>query len=95
MQSPAASDDSSPASWQAAYPALKRSPAPSVLPLTRRPGRTPPALAAAEPRLARVVGMRYVAGMGDAEVASAMGLTDRTVRRDWDKARRLLRARLA
>lgn len=53
------------------------------------------ALAAVEPRLAQVVEMRYFAGMSDAEVASALGLTDRTVRRDWDKARLLLRAMLA
>ena len=52
------------------------------------------ALAAVEPRLAQVVEMRYFAGMTDAEVASALGLTDRTVRRDWDKARLLLRAML-
>ena len=53
------------------------------------------ALAAVEPRLAQVVEMRYFAGMSDAEVAGALGLTDRTVRRDWDKARLLLRAMLA
>jgi RNA polymerase sigma factor (TIGR02999 family) len=49
------------------------------------------ALAAVEPRLAQVVEMRYFAGMTDLEIAEALGLTDRTVRRDWDKARALLR----
>jgi len=49
------------------------------------------ALAQVEPRLAQVVEMRYFAGMTDAEIATALGLTDRTVRRDWDKARALLR----
>jgi RNA polymerase sigma factor (TIGR02999 family) len=49
------------------------------------------ALAAMEPRLAQVVEMRYFGGMTDAEIAAALGLTDRTVRRDWDKARALLR----
>lgn len=49
------------------------------------------ALAQVEPRLAQVVEMRYFAGMTDAEIAAALGLTDRTVRRDWDKARALLR----
>ena len=43
-----------------------------------------------EPRLAQVVEMRYFAGMTD-QVAEALGVTDRTVRRDWDKARALLR----
>ncbi|MES2717331.1 MAG: ECF-type sigma factor [Pseudomonadota bacterium] len=47
-----------------------------------------------EPRLAQVVEMRYYAGMTDAEIAQALGLTDRTVRRDWDKARLLLRSML-
>lgn len=41
-------------------------------------------------RLARVVEMRYFAGMTESEVASAMGVTERTVRRDWQKARLLL-----
>ncbi|MBL8276274.1 MAG: sigma-70 family RNA polymerase sigma factor [Pelomonas sp.] len=49
------------------------------------------ALAQVEPRLAQVVEMRYFAGMTDSEIATALGLTDRTVRRDWDKARALLR----
>ena len=47
-------------------------------------------LAALEPRLAQVVEMRYFAGMTEAEIAAALGLTERTVRRDWDKARTLL-----
>jgi RNA polymerase sigma factor (sigma-70 family) len=41
-------------------------------------------------RLARVVEMRYFAGMTESEVAAAMGVTERTVRRDWQKARLLL-----
>jgi RNA polymerase sigma factor (TIGR02999 family) len=45
-------------------------------------------------RLVRVVEMRYFAGMTEAEVASALGVTDRTVRRDWQKARMLLAAAL-
>ena len=47
-------------------------------------------LAAAEPRLAQVVEMRYFGGYGESEVGAALGLTERTVRRDWDKARLLL-----
>jgi DNA-directed RNA polymerase specialized sigma24 family protein len=34
--------------------------------------------------------MRYFGGMDDGEIGDALGLTDRTVRRDWDKARVLL-----
>lgn len=52
------------------------------------------ALARVEPRLAQVVEMRYFGGMSDSEVAAALGITDRTVRRDWDKARALLRTML-
>lgn len=43
-----------------------------------------------DPRLARVVEMRYFAGLDDAQIAAALGVSDRTVRRDWDKARLLL-----
>ena len=45
-------------------------------------------------RLARLVEMRYFGGMDDAEIASALDITDRTVRRDWQKARILLAAAL-
>ena len=48
------------------------------------------ALEAAEPRLAKVVEMRYFGGYSEIEIAEALGLTERTVRRDWDKARLLL-----
>ncbi len=41
-------------------------------------------------RLARVVEMRYFGGMSETEVACALGVTERTVRRDWQKARLLL-----
>jgi RNA polymerase sigma factor (sigma-70 family) len=43
-----------------------------------------------DPRLVSVVEMRYFAGLTDAEVGSALGVTDRTVRRDWERARLLL-----
>lgn len=52
------------------------------------------ALEQAEPRLARVVEMRCFGGFSDIEIAQALQLTDRTVRRDWDKARLLLMAML-
>ena len=41
-------------------------------------------------RLAKLVEMRYFGGMSDPEIASALDITDRTVRRDWQKARVLL-----
>jgi RNA polymerase sigma factor (TIGR02999 family) len=43
-----------------------------------------------EPRLVQVVEMRYFAGLSEAEIAQALGVTDRTVRRDWERARLLL-----
>ena len=47
-------------------------------------------LARVDARLAQVVQMRYFAGMTDAEIGEALSLTDRTVRRDWEKARLIL-----
>jgi RNA polymerase sigma factor (TIGR02999 family) len=47
-------------------------------------------LADCDPRLVDVVHMRYFGGMTDGEIAEVLGVTDRTVRRDWDKARLLL-----
>lgn len=44
----------------------------------------------AQPRLAQVVEMRYFGGYTEVEIAEALCLTERTVRRDWDKARLLL-----
>ena len=45
------------------------------------------ALATLEPRQRQVVECRFFGGMEDAEIAAALGVTDRTVRRDWVKAR--------
>jgi RNA polymerase sigma factor (TIGR02999 family) len=52
-------------------------------------------LAALDARLAQVVEMRYFAGLTELEIAEALGITDRTVRRDWEKARLLLAKALA
>lgn len=52
-------------------------------------------LEAVEPRLARVVEMRYFAGLTIAEIAETMGVGVRTVGRDWDKAKALLAAMVA
>lgn len=51
-------------------------------------------LADLEPRLARVVECRFFGGMGEEEIAAALGITVRTVQRDWAKARMLLRRAL-
>ncbi len=52
------------------------------------------ALAAVEPRLCQVVEMRYFAGLTETEIGAALGVTERTVRRDWTKACLLLRSML-
>jgi RNA polymerase sigma factor (TIGR02999 family) len=52
------------------------------------------ALEQSEPRLAKVVEMKYFGGYTDTEVAETLNLTERTIARDWDKARLLLRAML-
>ena len=44
-------------------------------------------LAALNARLASVVECRFFAGYSEVETAQALGVTDRTVRRDWTKAR--------
>ena len=51
-------------------------------------------LAKADARLAHIVELRYFGGLSDAEIAEALGLSERTVRRDWEKARLLLSAAL-
>ncbi len=44
-----------------------------------------------EPRFARVVECRFFGGLTEEEIAEALGITVRTVQRDWAKARMLLR----
>ena len=48
-------------------------------------------LAQRQPRLARVVECRFFGGLTEEETAQSLGLTTRTVQRDWVKARVLLR----
>ncbi len=48
-----------------------------------------------EPRLGKVVEMRYFGGMTFAEVGEALALSERTVKNDWRKARAFLEVRLA
>jgi RNA polymerase sigma factor (TIGR02999 family) len=51
-------------------------------------------LSKSEPRLVQVVEMRYFGGLNENEIAEMLGLTERTVQRDWHKARLLLSAAL-
>ena len=51
-------------------------------------------LAAFDTRLARVVECRFFGGLTEPETATALGVTERTVRRDWVKARGWLHAAL-
>ncbi len=51
-------------------------------------------LATVDARMAQIVEMRYFGGMREVEIAEALGVTDRTVRREWEKARLLLREAL-
>jgi RNA polymerase sigma factor (TIGR02999 family) len=44
-------------------------------------------LAERSPRQAQVVNLRFFAGLKDAEIAEMLGVTDKTVRRDWASAR--------
>ncbi len=51
-------------------------------------------LAEFSPRLAQVVELRFFGGLNEEEVAHIMNVTDRTVRRDWIKARGWLQREL-
>jgi RNA polymerase sigma factor (TIGR02999 family) len=51
-------------------------------------------LSQVDPRAVQVVEMRYFAGMTEREIAEALGVTERTIRRDWEKAKMLLQAAL-
>lgn len=47
-------------------------------------------LAQIDARLVRVVEMRYFVGLSNQEIADSLGVTTRTVERDWEKARTFL-----
>ncbi|HBK56247.1 MAG TPA: hypothetical protein DDZ76_08205 [Xanthomonadales bacterium] len=51
-------------------------------------------LAAVDPRLVQVVEMRYFAGLSEEEIAALLERSERSVRRDWQKARMFLLASL-
>jgi RNA polymerase sigma factor (TIGR02999 family) len=44
----------------------------------------------AEPRLGQVAQMRYFGGYSEKEIAETLDVTERTVQRDWEKARLIL-----
>ncbi len=52
-------------------------------------------LADADQRLAQVVECRFFGGMTEAETAGLLGVSERTIRRDWIKARTWLHAELS
>lgn len=51
-------------------------------------------LAGVSPRLARLVELRFHGGLSEGEAATQLGVTVRTVQRDWSKARMLLESAL-
>jgi RNA polymerase sigma factor (TIGR02999 family) len=44
----------------------------------------------ADPRLGQVAQMRYFGGYSEQEIAETLDVTERTVRRDWERARLIL-----
>jgi RNA polymerase sigma factor (TIGR02999 family) len=48
------------------------------------------ALAGADPPLAELVELKFFAGLNFAEIAALRGISERTVQRDWEKARLFL-----
>lgn len=51
-------------------------------------------LHAADERAARIVELRYFGGYSEIEIAQMLGISDRTLRRDWRKARAFLLAEM-
>lgn len=51
-------------------------------------------LAAVDPRLAQVVELRYFTGLSELEIAALLKRSERSIRRDWQKARMFLLASL-
>ena len=52
-------------------------------------------LNALDERQAKVVEMRYFAGLTEEEIAEALGVSERTVKRDWTMARAWMRKELS
>lgn len=51
-------------------------------------------LSAVDERLGQLVELRYFGGLDELEIASLLGVTDRTLRRDWRRARAFLLTQL-
>lgn len=51
-------------------------------------------LSSLDRRLAKLVELRYFGGLDEIEIANVLGVTDRTLRRDWRKARAFLLTQL-
>jgi RNA polymerase sigma factor (TIGR02999 family) len=51
-------------------------------------------LAAVDPKLAQVVELRYFGGLSELEIAGLLERSERSIRRDWQKARMFLLASL-
>jgi RNA polymerase sigma factor (TIGR02999 family) len=49
----------------------------------------------ADAQLAKIVEMRYFGGLTEVEIAQVLELSDRTVRRNWEKAKLILSAALS
>lgn len=52
------------------------------------------ALASSDERLVQLVEMKYFAGYNEREIAECLGISERTLRREWQRARLLLHAAL-
>jgi RNA polymerase sigma factor (TIGR02999 family) len=52
-------------------------------------------LANVEPRLAQVVDLKFFCGLTFAEIGAALDISERTIKRDWEKARILLQHELS
>jgi RNA polymerase sigma factor (TIGR02999 family) len=52
-------------------------------------------LAELDPRQARIVEMRYFGGLTEEETAEVLGISTRTVKRDWTSARAWLQVQLS
>jgi RNA polymerase sigma factor (sigma-70 family) len=52
-------------------------------------------LSSLDKRQAQIVEMRYFSGMSEKEIAEALDISERTVRRDWNMARAWMRKELS
>ena len=71
------------------------SPGSWLRPRTTRVHEALEVLEKADPRLAQVVEMRFFGGLSEPEIVEVPGLSERTVRCDWEKARLLLLAAMS